>query len=1048
MSNVLRFVPRVGLCLGLLFASAGLQGSPVITELMASNTVTLTDQDGDYAAWLELYNPDSAPADLTGWYLSNKASNPTKWKFPAFTVPAGASVVIFCSGKNYINPTAPLATNFSLANAGGYVGLTASDGTTVISSYNFPVQNADISYGITQPTDPKETVATGYFATPTPGKMNGGAAGLLLADRVVVGTPPGIFAESTSVVLSGASPTEQIRYNLITASSTGDAGGCPTSTSMLYSGPVTITSTCLVRAAVFSADGTRRGLPSSAMYIQVDDSSPNRLDNFSSPLPMIVFDNNGLGALTKDDLYHSAWIGAFNITSTGSSTLMQKPDFFSPDGMKLHGFSSATWPKQSYDVDLSDDLGNSATQAFLGLDVSKSWVTVAPWDYDRTYIHNGFVYSLYRGMGYWAPTSRPVEMFIHSGGGPLDFTSYAGLTALTDRLKIAATRINIYSLAVTDITAPNVTGGYILKIDHPDDDSYSWTTTGGATVLLDTPKLDVLVPAQRDYISGYVQQMENALVADAGSGYATRNYLGYIDRPSWIDYHLLNVFVENDDAFQFSEYFTKDVNGPIKAGPTWDYDRAMGSVDGRDANPEQWTPDQVPDLWNIGWWTYLTHDPDFMQAWIDRWQTLRQSLLATPNLTTLADTLAAQVGPAAAARDSARWNDDQSRFVNGWQGEVDNMKSWLTRRAAWIDLQFAPVPSVVAAGSSVTLAPPPGLELIYTLDGSDPRLSGGGVAPAAFISSAPVALSATQGFSARSYNPAMATVFPGSPWSSPVTVIGSSTASVGRFSAIACRTQVGTGDNILIAGFVVSGAPGVIQQVLIRGVGPGLGGLGVTGFLAAPSLAVYDSNQVLVATNTGWGSNPNAAAVATATATVGDFALAPGSADSALLVSLAPGAYTVQLTGVNAATGNGMVEIYQVGQTAASVVDVASRAVVSPASGPLIAGLVITGGTAQVLVRGDGPALAQYGVSDPLAKPILQVYDASGRLLASNTGWGTNSNSAQIATAAAGVGAFPLTAGSADSALLLTLPPGDYTMQVSTAGSASGNALAECYLVP
>jgi septal ring-binding cell division protein DamX len=115
----------------------------------------------------------------------------------------------------------------------------------------------------------------------------------------------------------------------------------------------------------------------------------------------------------------------------------------------------------------------------------------------------------------------------------------------------------------------------------------------------------------------------------------------------------------------------------------------------------------------------------------------------------------------------------------------------------------------------------------------------------------------------------------------------------------------------------------------------------------------------------------------------------------------------------------------------------------------LIPGIYIEGsGTEQLLIRADGPALTQYGVSGVLEQPTLSVFDSAGTMIASNTGWGTNSNSAQIAADAAQVGAFPLASGSADCALIASLPPGSYTIQISGVGSTTGVALAEVYELP
>jgi len=136
------------------------------------------------------------------------------------------------------------------------------------------------------------------------------------------------------------------------------------------------------------------------------------------------------------------------------------------------------------------------------------------------------------------------------------------------------------------------------------------------------------------------------------------------------------------------------------------------------------------------------------------------------------------------------------------------------------------------------------------------------------------------------------------------------TAGLATLVNFSLRTQVGTGSNILIAGFVIAG--NTAETLLIRGVGPTLTQFGVTGVLAAPQLQIYNSTGTVVAQSAAWGANSNAAAIASAQQSVGAFALPTGSADAALLVTLAPGAYTAQVSGIGATTGVGLVEVYAV----------------------------------------------------------------------------------------------------------------------------------------
>ena len=130
-----------------------------------------------------------------------------------------------------------------------------------------------------------------------------------------------------------------------------------------------------------------------------------------------------------------------------------------------------------------------------------------------------------------------------------------------------------------------------------------------------------------------------------------------------------------------------------------------------------------------------------------------------------------------------------------------------------------------------------------------------------------------------------------------------------KLSNLSTRAVAGTGDNTLIAGVVVTGS--VPKRVLLRAAGPSLAQFGLTGTLARPQLAIF-SGATPLATNSGWSTSPDSSAIAEAALRVGAFAFPVGSADAALVINLAPGAYTAQVTGVNSTTGLALVEIYEV----------------------------------------------------------------------------------------------------------------------------------------
>lgn len=273
--------------------------------------------------------------------------------------------------------------------------------------------------------------------------------------------------------------------------------------------------------------------------------------------------------------------------------------------------------------------------------------------------------------------------------------------------------------------------------------------------------------------------------------------------------------------------------------------------------------------------------------------------------------------------------------------------------------------------------------------------------------------------------------------------------SPARLVNISSRASVSTGADAMIAGFVVSGPANSTEQVLIRGVGPSLIPFGITAALQQPVLTLFDSKGNQIATNSGWDFNSNVFQIIAAEYTTGAFALNYTSNDSVLLVSLAPGSYTAQVSSADGSTGVALAEIYEVSSINAEITNISTRAFVGTGSSVEIAGIVVGGEQSEkLLVRAVGPTLSQYGVSGPLAQTSLSLVDSAGNQVATNTGWSTGSNSAAVSSATTAAGAFPLPQGSADSALLVTLAPGSYTAVVSGVGTSTGIALVEVYAVP
>ncbi len=277
--------------------------------------------------------------------------------------------------------------------------------------------------------------------------------------------------------------------------------------------------------------------------------------------------------------------------------------------------------------------------------------------------------------------------------------------------------------------------------------------------------------------------------------------------------------------------------------------------------------------------------------------------------------------------------------------------------------------------------------------------------------------------------------------------------SDGFLRNLSSRGQVGTGTNVLVAGFVVGGT--TPKQVLIRAIGPSLTQFGLTGALADPQLQLFGGTggSTLVASNDNWGG---AAALATASYSVGAFPLSSTSNDAVVLATLAPGNYTAQVSGANNSTGTALVELYDVDNptpySSQKVINISTRAVVGSGQSQLIAGFVISGNTAKkVLVRAVGPTLGgtPFNVPGVLADPVLRIIrNSDNYVVRENDNWETGNDVSLVTTAAAKSGAFALASGGKDAAILINLPPGSYSAIVTGTGTTTGIALVEVYEVP
>jgi photosystem II stability/assembly factor-like uncharacterized protein len=261
--------------------------------------------------------------------------------------------------------------------------------------------------------------------------------------------------------------------------------------------------------------------------------------------------------------------------------------------------------------------------------------------------------------------------------------------------------------------------------------------------------------------------------------------------------------------------------------------------------------------------------------------------------------------------------------------------------------------------------------------------------------------------------------------------VAGATSTKGKLLNISTRLRVLTGENVEIAGFIVTGTDA--KKVLVRGLGPSLP---TSQNLPDPTLALHDATKTLQ-TNDDWKDTQQAAIQATTVPP-------PRDAESALIATVPAGTskYTAILAGKGSATGIGLVEVYDLAQSANSqLANISTRGFVDSGDNVMIGGVILGpdgSGASRVLLRGIGPSLGGSGVANALADPVLTLKNGNGVTVATNDNWKATQQREIEATKAA-------PSKDAESAILQTLGPGKYTAILSGKNNGTGVALVEAY---
>lgn len=413
----------------------------------------------------------------------------------------------------------------------------------------------------------------------------------------------------------------------------------------------------------------------------------------SSNLPLIFLNTGGVSI--PDDPKVEIDMGIVN--NPGERNYFNDPynEYDGKIAIEIRGSSSSGWPKKNYLFETRFDDGSNRNVSLLGMPEENDWVLHGPYS-DKTLIRNALAYKLGYKMGWWAPRTRFCEMFLND--------EYTGVYVLMEKIKRDGNRVDISILNSDEISGDDLTGGYIIKIDRPDEYwiSQYLSLVGEYPIYFSYvyPEYEDMPSQQRNYIRNYVDEFEEALNGSYFRDPVT-GYRKYIDSESFIDFFLINELCRNVDAYRLSTFMYKDRNskgGKLTMGPLWDFDLAFGNANYYDAfRADGWMLHTVPEYDGFQapfWWDRLREDPDYNSALKLRWESLREGIFSMDHIEYLIDSITGQIAEAQVRNFDAfpvlgiyLW---PNYFIGDtWESEIQFMKDWISDRIAWMDNQIA-----------------------------------------------------------------------------------------------------------------------------------------------------------------------------------------------------------------------------------------------------------------------------------------------------------------------------------------------------------------------
>lgn len=349
------------------------------------------------------------------------------------------------------------------------------------------------------------------------------------------------------------------------------------------------------------------------------------------------------------------------------------------DSLEIKGRGNSTWtmPKKPYRIKL-----NKKASLLNRPAKEKSWVLLANYC-DKTLMRNAVAFKISELVGLeFTPTARFVDVVLND--------QFLGNYMLSDQMEVAKGRVDVETQKTTDITEPNITGGYLLEIDgFASSEPKYFVTNRKMPITVKYPKDDEINEAQFNYISNYTKNFENILFSNNFTD-PTAGYRAYVDENSLINWYIASEFTGNSDSF-WSTYIYKKRNDPkFYFGPMWDYDIAFNNDyrlgDATKKLMREYAHD--PKTWIKRFW----EDPWFQNAVRARWKQLVDNGIETTILNYIDET--SQLLQQSQQQNFNKWNildmvvyREVYTFPTYDQG-VDYLKSYISNRIAYLNNGF------------------------------------------------------------------------------------------------------------------------------------------------------------------------------------------------------------------------------------------------------------------------------------------------------------------------------------------------------------------------